>query len=105
MKTFQDSPDSNRSSDSHSMILREMTSPTKRQSNRDSNIDEDYEEGEDGQHMEYSAEKSLVLQDNVRANFQNFLNSEGRSAKIEEQMDLHEKFMRESLKRNEESFV
>ncbi|KAJ8918615.1 hypothetical protein NQ315_013121 [Exocentrus adspersus] len=104
IKNCNDSPDSNRSSDSHSMF-RGSPGPRNLRSLRNSSKDEEFEDLE----RRSSHEKAdfNVFTERVavnRSNLQKFLDSKCFK-ETEERISLHEKFSKQRRKHEEESFV
>nr|UDO48202.1 ecdysis triggering hormone receptor isoform A [Colaphellus bowringi] len=107
MKNYSESPDSNRSVDSHSMILKDFSSRNTR-SLRNNSIDEEYDDfgltnSQDHPNFSVFTEKVLIYE-KAGKDLHKFIRSSCYSDN-EEQIDLHEKFVRHHRKKEEESFV
>nr|QBH70335.1 ecdysis triggering hormone receptor isoform A [Leptinotarsa decemlineata] len=106
MKSFSESPDSNRSTDSHSIILKELSSKTAC-SLKTTSIDEEYDDFDVGNTRDHAnfnvlTDNALIFQEGT--DFKKCFHSKCYD-NTEEQIDLHEKFMKLDRKQDEESFV
>ncbi|CAH1118947.1 unnamed protein product [Phaedon cochleariae] len=105
MKNYSESPDSNRSVDSQSHILRDVSKRSK--SLKNTSIDEEYDDSDittsnDLQNYHVFTEKVLIYGQNK--DLQHFYHSDCCGEEIEH-IDLREKFMRNKQSQEEESFV
>ncbi|XP_072388542.1 QRFP-like peptide receptor isoform X1 [Diabrotica undecimpunctata] len=105
IKSFSESPDSNKSIDSHSVILKE---PVNKQFLKNSSIDEEFDEFEldNNDHPDYNVftEKVIMYSQERRRDFPNFF-QEKCCRDNEEQIDLQEKFVKRNRRQEDESFV
>ncbi|KAG5883581.1 hypothetical protein JTB14_014497 [Gonioctena quinquepunctata] len=107
MKSYSESPDSNRSTESHSIILKELALKNVK-SLKNSSIDEEYDDfdltsSNDHPHFNVFTENVLMYKDGD-SEFQNFFHGRCYNNK-EEQIDLHEKFVKHDHTKDDESFV
>lgn len=105
MKNYSESPDSNRSSDSHSIMLKEFTSRNIK-SLRTGSIDEEYNGydkrgSHDHPNFNVLTERVLVCSQENNRDYPKYFN---RKCSNEEQYDLRETF-RKQTRKHEESFV
>lgn len=104
IKGFSESPDSTKSTDSHSVILKDMTGNSK--SLKNTSIDEEYDDFDLDTHEnpDYNVftEKVIMYNQERRREFQNFFQE---NCCNEEQIDLKEKFVKRNRRHEQESFV
>ncbi|CAH1976264.1 unnamed protein product [Acanthoscelides obtectus] len=88
MKNYSDSPDSARSSDSHSVVMREVNTPRKYRQRSDSNAnrDGDEEESRFSSNINIFTEKVIIFNSGKKKDFQKFLASQYSK---EETADIH----------------
>ncbi|XP_056631622.1 QRFP-like peptide receptor isoform X1 [Diorhabda sublineata] len=107
IKGFSDSPGSNKSSDSHSVILKDVTA-SKNRSLKNSSIDEEYDDFdlENHENPDYNVftEKVIMYSQDRRHEFKNFYQEKCYREK-EGQINLQEKIVKRNPNKDDESFV
>ncbi|KAJ8942095.1 hypothetical protein NQ318_013384 [Aromia moschata] len=108
IKNSSESPDSNRSTDSHSVVLKESPVQRTAKSLKNSSIDEEYDDSDvksshDTAKINVFTEKVVVCSQRRRSNLEKFLDGSHREEN-EECISLHEKYVK-TTDEDEESFV